>query len=49
MDLNYLKCDSIKTVQPIQLKFAMNNVGHFVMHCVDFGEYRYNGISTAVN
>ena len=46
MELNFLKCDSIKTVQPIEIKFGTYDVGYFVMHCVDFEEYILNGMST---
>ena len=38
MELNFLKCDSIQTVQTIELKLAAYDVGHIVMHCADFGE-----------
>ena len=46
MELNYLKCESIETVQPIELEFAKNNVGYLLIHCIYFGEHRSNGIST---
>ena len=46
MELKYLKCDKIQTVEPIELKFATHYVSYFVMHCADFGEYRFNGMST---
>ena len=42
--MNYLKCACIQTVQAIELKFSMNNISYFVVCCVDFGEYRFNGI-----
>ena len=46
MEMNYLKCDSIETVQPIELKFSKSNVGYLLIYCINFGEHRSNGIST---
>ena len=46
MEMNYLKSDSIQTVQPIVLKFSTYDLGNFVINSADFGEYRSSGIST---
>ena len=46
MEVNYLKSDSIQTVQPTKFKFATNDVVCFVMHYADFGECMSNSIST---
>ena len=40
MEVNYLKYDSIQTVQPIELNFATSDAGYFVMDCADLGENR---------
>ena len=45
MEQNFFKCNNIKMVQPIELKFANYDVGYYVMHCVDFEEYGLNGMS----
>ena len=46
MELNFLKCDRIQTMQPIELNYATYDAGCFVIHYADFGENRSNGIST---
>ena len=46
MEMNYLKCDRIQTVQPIDFKFITYDSGYFVMRYADFGEHRSKGIST---
>ena len=46
MELNYLKCACIQTVNPIELNFFTNNIGYFVIYCVDLGVYRTSSIST---
>ena len=46
MELNYLICNSIQTLKPFELKFATYDVRYFVIDCTDFGEQRFNGIST---
>ena len=41
MEMDYLKYDSILTVQPIELKLATNYIDFSVMYCVDFGTFIY--------
>ena len=46
MELNYLKCDSIQTRYPFELKFATFDVRYICMLFAKFDEYSSNSLST---
>ena len=48
MEQNSLKCSSIQTIHPIELKFGMHIIVHRLVYCIDFGEFSINRFFTGV-
>ena len=43
---NSLNCSSVQMVHSIELKLGMCIIGHRLIYCVEFGEFRINSFST---
>ena len=48
MESNYTNYTCVQTVLSIELKFGMHITVHYLIYCVDFGEYWMNSFFTGV-